>query len=86
MVGRGIFGKPWFFANTVPPLEERFRIMLEHCRLFEKQCSHKSFAVMKKHFKAYVTGFPGSKELRIALFETQNVDEVEKILKTYRCL
>ena len=83
MVGRGIFGKPWFFAETEPDIEERFRIMIEHCRLFEKYCSHKSFAVMKKHFKAYVTGFKGSKELRIALFATNSVDEVEELVQNY---
>ncbi len=84
MVGRGIFGKPWFFADSEEPsIEERLRIMLEHCRLYESYCLHKSFAVMKKHFKAYVTGFKGSKELRIALFATNSVDEVEDLVQQY---
>ena len=36
----------------------------------------KSFAIMKKHFKAYVNGFDGAKELRIKLMETKNAAEV----------
>jgi tRNA-dihydrouridine synthase len=38
---------------------------------------------MKKHFKAYVSGFDGAKELRAKLMETENVVEVESIIKKY---
>jgi tRNA-dihydrouridine synthase len=37
----------------------------------------KSFSIMKKHFKAYVNGFDGAKELRIKLMEAGNAEEVE---------
>ena len=40
----------------------------------------KSFAIMKKHFKAYAEGFDGAKELRMQLMETNNASEVEKII------
>ncbi len=40
----------------------------------------KSFAVMKKHFKAYVNGFDGAKELRMALMEQQDADGVERVI------
>ena len=41
----------------------------------------KNFSVMKKHYKAYVNGFGGAKELRIKLMKTKNSQEVEKIIK-----
>ena len=41
---------------------------------------------MKKHFKSYVAGFPGAKELRIKLMVCKNAKETEKILKDYHRL
>jgi tRNA-dihydrouridine synthase len=38
---------------------------------------------MKKHFKAYVNGFEGAKELRIKLMETENAKQVEKIINDF---
>jgi tRNA-dihydrouridine synthase len=61
---------------TYVGLEERLLVMIEHARLFEELLPHKSFAVMKKHFKAYVNGFEGSKELRGLLMETESAEEV----------
>ena len=86
MVGRGIFGNPWFFREDISkediPLEEQFRVMLEHTRMFEDYLGHyKNFALMKKHFKAYVTGFDGAKELRVKLMKTEDSCKVEMILR-----
>lgn len=65
----------------------RLKVMLEHARLFDKTfCGKKhlkSFAVMKKHIKAYVSGWVGAKELRVKLMETDNLKEVEKVVKEY---
>lgn len=66
---------------------ERLKILLEHTKLFEKTyCGKKrlkNFAVMKKHFKAYVSGWDGAKELRVKLMGTENYKEVEKIIREY---
>lgn len=84
MLGRAIFGNPWLFnpATATEPVSaaERCRVLIEHCRLFEELLPHKSFAIMKKHFKAYIHGWDGAKELREKLMETQNADEVAHIL------
>jgi len=156
MVGRGMFGNPWFFAsyacaghsgtterpsqisltkNTqtinndgqknsfafqsrdsaeqsewnasnkfceicdgiiITP-EMKLSVLLEHTRLYEKIFKgRKPFALMKKHFKAYVSGWDarpnvpgdarygrGSKELRMKLMEAENADDVEQILSNY---
>lgn len=84
MIGRGIFGNPWFFAGRTPELPERLGRMVKHTELFEKMfVGRKNFSVMKKHFKAYVSGFDGSKELRIRLMETKNAQEVREIVKDF---
>jgi nifR3 family TIM-barrel protein len=122
MVGRALFGNPWFFdasraivatlpkrapwilrtlpfikkffdtkrkaaVSSVKPIstEERLRVMVEHCELFEKMLGDvKRFAIMKKHLKAYVTGFDGAKELRIALMDTaENAADVRRIVKEF---
>lgn len=84
MIGRGIFGNPWLFAEKTPTLEEKLLVMVEHTKLFEELLSGiKSFALMKKHYKAYVNGFDGAKELRLELMECENASEVEAIVKKY---
>ncbi len=76
--------KYWLRAKTNIPLEQKLAVMVEHAYLFEKMCSHKNFAVMKKHFKAYANGFAGAKELRINLMENANsATETEKIVKDF---
>ena len=87
MIGRGIFGTPWFFNEEEfekgKSTEERLNILIEHTKLFEEKLGDiKNFAIMKKHYKAYVHGFDGAKELRIELMECETAKEVEtKILE-----
>ena len=38
---------------------------------------------MKKHFKAYVSGWDGAKELRMKLMETENSNQVELLIVDY---
>ncbi len=87
MIGRGIFGNPWFFSGKLVseiPVEERLKVMLEHAKAFDKYLGKvKNFAIMKKHFKAYVSGWDGAKELRIKLMESSGFGEMEKIVKDY---
>lgn len=114
MVGRAIFGNPWFFhpkkrlptkLTALPThgvdretilttdskqdsfeyitLEERLLVMLEHTELFEELLPHKNFAIMKKHYKAYASGFEGAKELRIKLMESSNSAEVKGIVENF---
>ncbi|MEK7110459.1 MAG: tRNA-dihydrouridine synthase [Patescibacteria group bacterium] len=136
MIGRGIFGNPWFFSrdsndsrgsrgSMTPTTEEKLAVMLEHTRAFEefygpstrlraspeayarRFCGGskkpyfalraskgndtpvkktggrwiKGFSVMKKHYKAYVNGFPGASALRAKLMLAKDPDEVEEIVR-----
>lgn len=88
MVGRGIFGTPWFFDESASALEktvrERLEICIEHTQLFEKVLGDiKSFAIMKKHYKAYVNGFDGAKELRMRMMDATNAKEVKECVEEF---
>lgn len=92
MIGTGLFGNPWFFSGRTPGLRERLERMIKHTELFEtlyksngtkKDGRLKNFDVMKKHFKAYVTGFDDAKELRVELMEAENAAEVRKITEHF---
>jgi tRNA-dihydrouridine synthase len=114
MVGRALFGNPWFFhptrqlplrLSTLPThgidrdtivhsdtsmagieyisLPERLTVLVEHSKLFAELLPHKNFAVMKKHFKAYVGGFPGAVDLRMQLMEQDTPEGVAEVIKEY---
>ncbi len=86
MLGRAIFGNPWLFAPEKRPekIADRLRVMVEHTRLFvELLGDTKNFALMKKHYKAYVNGWDGAKELRVKLMEAENVEQISKIVEDY---
>jgi nifR3 family TIM-barrel protein len=99
MVGRGAFGNPWFFSGRTPDVREKLERMAAHAELFEKlyrtnvrgKMKHmpadigplKGFEVIKKHFKAYCSGFDGAKEFRAQLMETSNAADVRKIVESF---
>ena len=81
MIGRAIFGNPWLFAKHPPQIlpQAKLEVLVEHCKLFEALLPHKNFAIMKKHFKSYVAGWNGAKELRIKLMDARNASEVASL-------
>lgn len=87
MLGRAIFGNPWLFHPDKDvhqiALDERLRVMVEHTRLFAELLPFKSFAIMKKHYKAYVNGFHGASELRALLMEQETPEQVAAIVDTF---
>lgn len=65
-------------------IKEKLDVMVKHTKLFEELLGNvKNFAIMKKHYKAYVTGWDGAKELRMKLMATESASEVEKIVQEY---
>ncbi len=89
MLGRAIFGNPWLFSSlhgkqNIPTISEKLNVLVEHTKLYEKLLGDiKSFAIMKKHFKAYVNGFEGAKEFRTELMEAVDAKEVGKKVKAF---
>ncbi len=87
MVGRGVFGTPWFFSFderkkrkfNLP--KNKLKLALEHTKLFEKIFGDKKhFDVMKKHYRAYVSGFDDAKKIRMKLMKVRNLEEAKKTL------
>ena len=64
-------------------LEERLEVMVEHTYLFAELLPHKNFAVMKKHYKAYVNGFPYAGELRTKLMSAESPKEVARLVEDF---
>lgn len=80
MLGRAIFGNPWLFADRkdAPSPQERMRALSEHLELFDELLADTTaYATMKKHFKSYVSGWNGAKDLRLKLMETHDIAEAQ---------
>lgn len=83
MLGRAIYGNPWLYAkrDTPPTPEERVAALSEHIKLFDELLGHTSnYASMKKHFKAYISGWDNAKDLRVQLMETTRAEEALALL------
>ncbi len=101
MLGRALFGNPWIFqglrkssddsglTKSKHGLEEKLDALVELAYSFEKLTPPKNFSILKKHIKAFVTGFPactgraGAAELRAKLMATGSAAELEKAVHLY---
>lgn len=76
--------KYWLHVENTIPVKERLSVMVEHMELFDQLLGDiKNFAIMKKHFKAYVNGFDGAKELRMKLMDCHSVPEARNIVNEF---
>lgn len=83
MIGRGMFGNPWVFTGKKSkdiPLGLKLVALSELAHGFEALTPPKNFSVLKKHIKAFVTGFSGAAELRAELMQTESAAELDKII------
>ncbi|MCI0619721.1 tRNA-dihydrouridine synthase family protein [Candidatus Wolfebacteria bacterium] len=94
MLGRAIFGNPWLFSNSRelensrsvgvveerPPLAERLRVLGEHLTLFQELLPHKSFHLMKKHFKSYLKGDGYNKAFLLRLMGADSIGQAQKAI------
>ena len=87
MIGRGMFGNPWVFSRSENELgesrslTEKLIALVELAYDFEEKLPHKSFAILKKHIKAFVTGFDGAAELRACLMQAESAADLERVLR-----
>ncbi len=84
MLGRAMFGNPWVFTNRQPEtinIQEKLEALTELAKNFEKITPPKHFAILKKHIKAFVTGFAGAAELRAELMRAESAAELEAIIR-----
>jgi nifR3 family TIM-barrel protein len=86
MVGRGIFKDPWFFNNVITDKtpEARLDLLWKHAKLFTDTWGHeKNFAILKRFFKIYTSGFPGAANIRAKLMETNSIEEVQQAFVSF---
>lgn len=89
MIGRAMFGNPWFFrdmetpdAVRVPTREERISALARQTEIFSDQLGDvKSFALMKKFFKTYMSGFDDASLIRAKIMDMETAGEVVAFLK-----
>ena len=89
MLGRAIFGNPWLFHPTVSKrqlgLDRVLETMLEHAVLFDRLLGQvRPFVEMRRHFKAYLAGFPDTRALRVALMECADLAAARDIVASHR--
>lgn len=92
MVGRGVFEDPFIFAGSGSlrrfrrrSREEKLNLLLHHIRAFRSAWEgERSYEVLKKFYKVYLTGFEGAETLRSQLNETHDFETAETILKRQR--
>jgi nifR3 family TIM-barrel protein len=88
MIATGIFKNLWIFDKSGKTreltLEQRLDHLLKHTRLFvETWGDTKSFAILKKFFKCYLSDFDGASEIRAKFMETGSLEDVEKLAQSY---
>ena len=65
------------------PLNERFRVMLEHARRFETLFGTERFPRMRKHLGWYCKGFPHAATMRGLMVRASSSDDVARIVAEF---
>ncbi|MCF8302289.1 MAG: tRNA-dihydrouridine synthase [Bacteroidales bacterium] len=86
MIGKGVFKNPALFNEGYPELtpKEKLDLLWKHTLLFTETWGEtKNFAILRKYFKIYASGFSNASALRNSLMSTHSIDEVKEILEMF---
>lgn len=86
MIGRGIFHNFWIFnkQQSEHNVKERMQILIDHTKTFiEDWGETKHFAILKKFYKIYASGFENAVELRVKLMECKTPEEVYEVVNNF---
>jgi tRNA-dihydrouridine synthase B len=98
MIGRAAVGYPWVFREArhflstgrdleAPSTEERWALMLEHCRMAVENGPYgsekTSMQAMRSRLMAYSRGLRGGKLIRQRLCRVESIMEVEDLAAAY---
>jgi tRNA-dihydrouridine synthase B len=94
MIGRAAMTAPWIFQQTkmylatgeiadAPPLEERWALILRHCRLAVEEWNAEEQAIrsMRARLMAYSKSMPEAKRLREKFSQVSTIAHVEAIAR-----
>ncbi len=92
MIGRGIFGDPWLFAEAnayiaggeipeKPPLPERIELALRHTKMYAEQFGERLACLEARHqIPWYLKGVAHAGYYKQQLVRVESLDELEKII------
>lgn len=95
MIGRGVYGRPWFpnqvqhFLKTgeklaEPTLEEKFEIIKGHiAHIMEHHGEHTGMMMCKKHIGWYSKGLADSSSFRLAAMQATRYDELKNLVDNF---
>ncbi len=89
MLGRAIFGSPWLFTGRTPeevPPRERIESLQKLTQYFSELRPSKSVHILKKHVKAFITGWDGATSLRKELMSAESIEEFSRILEAHSAI
>jgi nifR3 family TIM-barrel protein len=86
MIGRGIFKNPWLFQLPDNEIDTNIKIttLLRHLNLFKSVWGdQKNFAILRRFFKIYLSGFEGASELRHQIMMTTTFEDAKTVVKNF---
>ena len=95
MIGRAALGNPWLFARclawwtgapmpALPTVPQRLTMYLRHLDLYLTIASERRAVVEMRKFAAwYLKGFPGASALRKAVYHTEDLAEIRRIISSF---
>ncbi len=94
MIGRGGYGNPWLISQILallagekvvyPNSEDKFRVALQHLQLHHEHFGEKKTLLeMRKHLCWYAKGLDGASHFRAALQNTDQLNQVVELLRTF---
>ncbi len=84
MIGRGVFGSPWFFnpSDEKKEVGELLALLHQHAQLYRQYFEGiKSPHAFKKHIKNYIHGFSGAAVIRQHLMDADTMEEIIRQIK-----
>jgi tRNA-dihydrouridine synthase B len=95
MIGRGIYGKPWFLSQVIhylktgerkpdPTLAEQYIIIQHHMEaIVEHYGEEAGIRIARKHLGWYSKGLPNSSDFRALVNTQETLEAVLETLKTF---
>jgi tRNA-dihydrouridine synthase len=82
MIGRGIFGDPYVFAESSPWADhtpkQKIELLQRHVTLYAEtwKQGERNFDMLKKFAKVYINGFDGASDMRVQVMSCKTSDEL----------
>jgi tRNA-dihydrouridine synthase B len=83
LIGRAVFGKPWFFSDKTVSPEASMHMAIEHAEFLEREHPDMHFHALRKHLAWYCHHLPGSRQLRFELMQMETAAEVKEKIEGF---